>query len=762
MLRWAWVVAIVVALLCAVRPARAETWEVPLGARAVSLGEGRVACKDPPLEAGWTTDADGRTLRPPPTDGEGKLVTVKVAPTTAGCATSTASLMVTATGLRPTVDTLTVDVDGGRILAQGHKLRGAVLRWTAGARNGSDVCVSPETGPQGETCAFSTPRDLPADVTAIGVDVFPAGTHVADGMLFFDSQGRPTPESAFEVRPTEITIHELVPADVSVDLSSGTGTVPFVHPEAVASVSCVDAACNLEGKGFVVRSERGSDDQLDVHIQLRAHVMFRSNGVPDTAPTIAIPLQRCPVAIASAAVISGGDDERIVVRVEGSCAHAEGELSIATGEGPARVERRELIGGALFAVARIARVEGDSLLVTVRRRGTILGTARSEARRMAWRARLELDGVGTIDFIPTNRWARVKVPQAPRGTAAEVRAVDGVYEAKHDDTGEFWVRGADGASGSAPLRLAVVDKTLPGPLLGLTLAEGSEPVDRTIRVANVPVALGPAVQQKDPLIELVCGNGEGVPSRVRAGTTAQIPYRARDTCQLVFHRERLAPEDGAQSLQVSINVTGADGGAKSDARVDQRLVLRHDTKPTTLAITGATDPFDRISVRIGDAPGALDEGDRADKQAPQTQWSVVTGTSRGRLYGTTAIPTGLFRVADEGHSGILTLSVGAILRAVLLSRDGTAFPLGVEAGVMWLGIAGDTPPQAASGGEVAVVAGLGVAVPIANATHASQTAISVHAWVEYEVSRTILNQQGSPLGFVFGPSISIGDVGTNF
>jgi hypothetical protein len=65
-------------------------------------------------------------------------------------------------------------------------------------------------------------------------------------------------------------------------------------------------------------------------------------------------------------------------------------------------------------------------------------------------------------------------------------------------------------------------------------------------------------------------------------------------------------------------------------------------------------------------------------------------------------------------------------------------------------------------GEVAAVGGLGVAVPIANATRASQTAISLHAWFEYEASRAILHQSGNPVGFVFGPSISIGDVGTNF
>jgi hypothetical protein len=122
----------------------------------------------------------------------------------------------------------------------------------------------------------------------------------------------------------------------------------------------------------------------------------------------------------------------------------------------------------------------------------------------------------------------------------------------------------------------------------------------------------------------------------------------------------------------------------------------------------------------------------------------------------------LFRVADTGHSGILTLSVGALMRLVALSRDGIAFPLGLEAGVMWLGIAGDSDPSVASHGAVALVAGPGIAVPIANTSRVTQTSINLHAWLEYEVSRQVLGQAGQSFGFVFGPSISIGDVGTNF
>jgi hypothetical protein len=354
------------------------------------------------------------------------------------------------------------------------------------------------------------------------------------------------------------------------------------------------------------------------------------------------------------------------------------------------------------------------------------------------------------------------MPAAPNGASFELRPIDGVYAARRDEAGVDWIRGTEGATGATSIRLALVDRTVPTPLVGMVIAEASEPVEHAIHVANVPVALGAAVRAKSPLVELTCGDGQGHTLHLEPGVTSSIPYRARETCQLVLHRERLRVEDGAQTMQVAIGVAASDGSLRPDARFDQRLVMRPAPVPAYVALTGATDPFDRITVRLAETGEALRDVPDEPRGAPQAQWSVVTGTDRARLYGTTAIPTGLFRVADHGHSGILTLSVGALMRLVALSRDGTAFPLGLEAGVMWLGVAGDSDPSVASHGAVAIVAGPGIAVPIANTSRMTQTSINLHAWFEYEVSREVLGQAGQAIGFVFGPSISIGDIGTNF
>ena len=47
-------------------------------------------------------------------------------------------------------------------------------------------------------------------------------------------------------------------------------------------------------------------------------------------------------------------------------------------------------------------------------------------------------------------------------------------------------------------------------------------------------------------------------------------------------------------------------------------------------------------------------------------------------------------------------------------------------------------------------------------TAATETSINLHAWAEYEVSRAVGGQPGNPVVFVFGPSISIGNIGANF
>jgi hypothetical protein len=441
-------------------------------------------------------------------------------------------------------------------------------------------------------------------------------------------------------------------------------------------------------------------------------------------------------------------------------------VDVAVADGSAAIVRAELIGADRWLVVRVPHVDAADLVLTLRRAGTVLGSARAATRNLPPLAvRLELSGHGTIDFLPTNREARVLAPALEGGALVPIPMV-GAYDVRRDPaTGSDLVRGVDGAAGSVALRFAVRDPALPAGLRDLALAEVAEPVERAIRVANLAVALGASAESASPLVELRCGDGHARVRRMSPGVTTAIPFSARDTCRLVLHRERLQLEDGAQELVVSIGVVRADGSEQRERSREQRVVLRRAADPLILYVSGVRDPFDRVLVRIALADDESHYVTSPGEQlgATEAQWTVICGTDHVRILATAAFPTGLYRASfDRTHDGVLALNAGALLRFVWLSGDGQEFPLGLETGVMWLGVAGDSAIGNAAG-EVAVVAGVGIGVPIANSGRVSQTSIALHAWVEYEVSRAFRGDPaGSPWAFIFGPSISIGDVGASF
>lgn len=105
-------------------------------------------------------------------------------------------------------------------------------------------------------------------------------------------------------------------------------------------------------------------------------------------------------------------------------------------------------------------------------------------------------------------------------------------------------------------------------------------------------------------------------------------------------------------------------------------------------------------------------------------------------------------------------------RLALLNNEGQERLLGIEAGLMGLGLvpqSGDIqfPPT------LAVVLGLGLRVPIGPGA-----AVGAQAWLAYEFRGDIRRRTGgdptldpivpsSKWSFIFGPSISVGNVGFN-
>jgi hypothetical protein len=218
-------------------------------------------------------------------------------------------------------------------------------------------------------------------------------------------------------------------------------------------------------------------------------------------------------------------------------------------------------------------------------------------------------------------------------------------------------------------------------------------------------------------------------------------------------------------------VNRSEGGRRPEASFTERMILVPGGEAREIPLKGGTEEFDRILVRVSHV---LDESRYAlsptgRQGLPSIQWPLAIEGGRLRLYATAAIPAGLYRINKP--TGQLTLNFGVLSRLTWLNDRGKEGLLGAEIGLMGMGLiqrpgAIDYPPT------IGAVAGMGIRVPLGGGA-----AVGVHVWAAYEFReafnyRTDLkaatNRQLSAVckraprvAFIFGPSISIGNVGTN-
>jgi hypothetical protein len=757
-------VAVWISLLVALAStlARAETWQAPVGGKALPLGEGRIAC--PGTSGEWIIEQDGHAVRPPAADDAvGKATELHVAAAAGACAAGTPTLTLVATGRWPAIDvgTTTFFADDARVELRGRGLRGAVVRWEHGGRSGDDRCVTPQADGAGERCTVAVGRGLPADPTATDLSYGPAGSRAGPDVVTFDAGARRVGPQEMLLRPARVVLSSLVPPDVSIDLAGGTASrVRLVHPDAVVGADCGAASCDVAGDAVIVGGLASVSGALTMRLRLAPRVVLQRGETFDPAPVVQVPILPCAMAVASGEALRGVDVSRAVVRVDARCAGEARSLRWFSAGRSLDVLDALDTGGATYVLLGVGRIEGDELVITANRGGgdqSIVGQARTHARALPpLHATLALSTGETIDFVPTNRPATVGWAKAQGSGELVLLPLEGVYEVGTKE-GAVFVEGARSAGGFVSLRFAWRVPSLPGALGSADLAVVTDPIERPMREASVPVPLRGGAAPSRPIVEVVCGAGTEL-EHIVPGTAAHVPFDERDACRVVLHRERLSADDGAQHLQLDVEVTRVDGEARPDAHMTQSIVLRAGDEPRYAWIKGAIGPFDRATVRVshtGEAPYGA-------KEEPSVEWSIIFGTGHWRLYGTTAIPTGLYRFSDRLDSGILTLSLGVLMRATWLDSEGHEGFLGFEAGMMTEGLPASQANNGSSLTAVATVTGLGLSVPIANRSLATETSINLHAWFEYEVSRDIAGQAGSPFGFVFGPSISIGNVGTNF
>jgi hypothetical protein len=700
-------------------------------------------------------------MRPPSAEtAAGTSVVVRVAPSLGACLQTKQQLTLLTTGRFPVLDpaSVTLYVDEARVEAHGRNLKGAQLRWLAAARSGTDACVEPKAEAAGQSCAWVVGRELSADPAADTLRVLPAFAAVGAGQRLFDALGQLVPPDGVPLSPGRIVVSNLLTSDSAIDLSMGKGELPLTHPEAVSGADCGALECAFVARRLLVKST-APVSTADVKLRLAPRVFFQHKGALETAPTFALPVLHCAMTLVSGEPVRKNDAAKIVVRLDRRCLASRELYRFSAGELPLRVLGEADAEDGSYVVLELGAYAAEHLELTARRRDTdaVVAALSTPTRALGTlRASLNLPDAPRLDFVPTNRPAFVNVSRLGPGESWELSSLPNVYTAGREGQRTTVIGDAD-AEGFVQLQFALRNSDLPASLGDVDLALALDPLQRKIQEANVPVPLGPSMSGGKPLVEFKCGpSGKSV--ALHPGDPVNLPFAWRDSCRVTVHRERLRRENGTQRISLSVDVYSADGTTRSEGHLKDTLEVGPGAEPRQIWIQGVTTPFDRVVVRLAHANDDRHyvAGSELYASGPAVQWSVVLGTGHARVYATSAIPAGLYRFGDKDHSGLLSLNFGVISRLTWLSKDGHEGLLGLEAGVMVIGLASSTSTTGHSLTEVGVPVGLGLSIPIANRLSATEASINLHGWVEFPITR----DDHTP-AFIFGPSISIGNIGAN-
>lgn len=746
------------ALLVWASPARAVTLEAPVGGAAIPVGVGLVACA---ASGGWTLEAGGTQLRPPSAESAaGSSVVVRVAPSFAACLQSKQQMTLLATGRYPQLDpaSITLFVDEARVEAHGKGLKGAQLRWLGAGRSGTDACPEPKNEGGQQSCAWVVGRDLSADPAADTLRLLPPFAQVGENQRLFDAQGQALPNDGQPLQAARIVLGRLLSSDSAIDLSMGRTEVALLHPEAVVGADCNLLDCVFAAKKLVVTST-APVAAAELRLRLAPRVVLQRKGAFEAAPSFKLPVLHCAMTLVSGPPVRKNDAAKLVVRLDRRCLASRDLYRFTVGDAPLRVLGDADTEEGLFVVLELGTYTRDELEVTARRSDTdavvaVLTTATRSLPPV--RASLVLPDDTRLDFVPSNRAAFVNVSRLGQGEHWQLVTLPNVYSAGREGQRDT-VSGDPDAEGFTQLEFALRSDAVPSVLGEVDLALVLDPIQRKIQAANVPVVLGPSLKNAPPLVEFKCGpSGKSV--ALHPGDPVNLPFAWRDSCRVTVHRERLRRENGRQRISLSVDVYSADGVARSEGHLKDTLEIGPGPEPRQVWIQGVTTPFDRIVVRVAHESGAghYVAGSELYASGPAVQWSVVLGTGHARIYATSAIPAGLYRFGDKDHSGLLSLNFGVISRLTWLTNDGKEGLIGLEGGVMVIGLASSTSTTGKSLTEVGVPVGFGLSIPIANRLSLAEASINLHGWLEFPISRS----DHSP-AFIFGPSISIGNIGAN-
>lgn len=745
-----WLLVLAVGLSLLPRPVwAASRLGAPAGGAAIPLPQGKLACAS--STQGWV--AAGVSAIKPPTDQDtqiGALAELKVADSLADCAASKESVELVVTAPPPRLSgEVILDAESGYLEIAGRRLEG--LR------------VGPAAGDQWVVCAPVDGKRACAAVVGRITDPLrkaltwrPAGA--TPDTVVHDASGRRLSTEALRLRPTEVRISRLIRGVARADVSRGPARLRLAHPQSATAAICAGAQCRLEGNEIVIDAVPSTLQQLEVTVTLAPRV--RLDGKQEVPLTVEIVF--CVVEPASGPGFRGLGSQTVVVSIAKSCGiEPEGlrfEINHRAADLVETVERDDDLLWALRSESSF----GSHLEVHVRRpgfNGATLAIGRVPlVDPPRPRAVLTLEEGTVVDYVATNQPVRVDVVVPKLSGELRPRPAPGVYGVRHR-AGSHWLIGKRAAAGFVTLTFDYVKPSLPAPLGTRSLAVLSEPLQRQVREADLPQPLAQTLDGHEPIVSLRCRDDDDDLVAIPPGRDVHIPFRHRDSCRLVLHRDRISPSHGTQRINIDIKVVSVAEAERTLGTFKEELKLRNGAQPRLIWIKGVEDHFDEIRVT---ASQIVDDDQEGKLTVPAATWRITVESALFRFYATATIPANLFRFSadpEELGTGPLALNFGVLSRLTWLTSEGKEGIFGLEAGVMAMGLSTEKDRS------LNIVMGGGLGIPIANERQLVQASINIHAWAAYRLGpRTGSLASGdlvdlSPWAFVFGPSITVGSVG---
>ena len=748
----------------AIPHAHAETLQVPEGGRFIPLGKDRLLCGDPP--DGWRLSADRRTVRPPASaSAANRTFQASVAADASECATSGTPVTLLATGPWPDIDPSGISFypDEGRIDIRGTRLAGAQVAWSAKNGEGSETCLAPTKLGKIQQCSLPLQRDLP---TSTVLRRLPAFAKSGQDVVTFDALGKIVDPATTILRPARTIVTQVFATAETIDISQGVGTVPLAHPEAISNADCGLARCEFTEGNLAVRYVPSQLEKVNINVRLAPRFFLSHGDKLESSTSASFTILRCPLTVVSGLPMRDADDPHILIRMADRC-RSSARLRWTVGSAPAEVVREVRGPDGTFVLLRSSQIAGGSVTITAMRADTLAGVVGSVTTPTMPPPRpqseIELPKYGPISFIPTNREAQWSVAAVAHARLVPL-ALPGAYAVRRDNDRTF-VRGTRNGGGFVSLRYGYRRDDLPKGFEDVDLAILTETVTRPLREASVPVAISDPTEKHPPLAQFLCADEQGDTVPLDPGKPGRIALASRDTCRVVIYQDRLKPEDGQQEIVLEIEVTKASGGKRSEGSVNERMVLRPGGEPRVFFLKGIGEQFDQFTERLSHV---LDEtryvlAPTGKQSPPSTQWSATVEGGRVRLFVSLSIPAGLYRMNEPAAS--MSLNFGVLGRITWLTQEGKEGLLGIETGVLGASLIpqqyNDNPPFPPT---LVTLVGIGLRVKVGEGA-----AIGVHLWGAYEFRSeyhyTPSGETGartaSHWSLLFGPSISIGNVGTN-